>query len=299
MMRVLLLCAVAACSSQPSNGQDGGPDATTSDATASDVTSPDASAPDASAPTPWLLEDFSTYTSTSNLKSNPRGIYSDAFVGDGNESANTTQMSLDTTVGVDIDGYTLSQSLRYDFPVVNTSDYTIGCNLQFPAQVGEVWLELYHKFSSTFTTLGPASGNADYKFNSIRTTGPSTRFMTFAGTYGTGWQFGYPGNDEGANSDVNGYYGNSTFDFTNFGTPFDGAWHRYRYHYKIGSGTSGLAIWFYDGHRMPSFPAVDSSSGGVMYGWALGRNMNKGTSQSMSEWWGRVAFYIGDPGWGF
>ena len=241
---------------------------------------------------PWLLEDFSSYTSTAHLHSNPRRIYSDDFLGDGNESANTSQIVLDTTVGYGDS----RRSMRYDFPAVNRRDYTIGVNLRLPSPSREIWVEVAHRFSPTFTTMGPAAGNADYKFFSARTN--SGRFMLFCGVYGSGWQFGYPGNDEGANSDVRGQYGNSAFPFARFGSPWDGAWHVYRFHFKVGK--PGAAEWWYDGHRMPGFPAsmnIDMSAAGAIYGLALGRNMNRGTSRAMSEWWGRISVFNANPGW--
>lgn len=244
-----------------------------------------------SLPTPWLLEDFSTYTSTADLKSNPRGIYADNFLGDGNESYNTSQIVLDQTLGYTAGG--LTQSMRYDFPAISQSDYTIGVNLNLPSTVNEVWVELVAMFSANFTTLGPASGNADYKFFSGRVSG-SGRFMLFCGTYGNGWQYGYPGNDQGTGSDVAGYYGNATYPFILSGSPWDGQWHVYRFHWKVGN--PGAAEWWYDGERMPSFPSVDASAGTGIYGLALGRNMNKGQSVAMSLWWGRIRVWNTDPG---
>ena len=264
----------------------------TPDTTTTPVTPPPITPPPTGA-TPWLVEDFSTYTSTANLKSNPRGIYTDNFLGDGNESANTSQVFLDQANGA----AGLHQSMRYDFPIVNQSDYTIGVNLRLPAPAQEIWVELDHKFSSTFTTMGPASGNADYKFFAARVNG-SGRFMLFCGTYGNGWQFGYPGNDQGAHADVAGYYGNAAFPLSTYGTPWDGNWHAYRFHFKVGK--PGAAEWWFDGHRMPGFPpgmGIDASSGTSIYGLALGRNMNKGTSRAMSEWWGRIRVYNTSPGW--
>src|SRR5690348_15403577 len=57
----------------------------------------------------WLLEDFSTYSNTANFLADPRGIYSTA------EDEATTQMTLDKSTGVNIDGYALTQSVRYDY----------------------------------------------------------------------------------------------------------------------------------------------------------------------------------------
>lgn len=246
----------------------------------------------------WLEEDFSEYTSTANLKSNPRGIYN-GFSGDGNESYNTSQIFLDQSVGYTAGG--LTQSMRYDFPANNvTSDYTIGVNMALPSSATDIWVELVARFSSNFTTNGPASGNEDYKFFMARVSGGSgNRFMLYCGTYGNGWQFGYPGNDQGAGSSVPGYYGNAAYPFSASGPVWDGQWHVYRFHYKVAA--SGVARWTKDGVEMPGFPNANTTAGGTVsgiYGLALGRNMNRGNSQAMSLWWGRIRVYKTDPGWG-
>jgi len=252
----------------------------------------------ATAATPWVLEDFSTYTSTANMLADPRGIYS---VG---EDLTTGQMVLDQSVGYG----SSKQSMRYDFPdrtgtggsgtSGRCTDYTIGRNMTLPSTVTELWVEVAARYQSTWTTLAPSSwgctSNSDYKFFMARVNGTG-RFMLFAGTYGTGWQFGYPGNDEGAGSDTPGYYGNATYPFSITGSPWDGNWHVYRFHYRVGTG--GAAEWWYDGVKMPSFENVDASAGTSIYGLGLGRNLNQGPGQPQSIWWGRIVVYKSNPGW--
>lgn len=246
-----------------------------------------------SATTPWILEDFSSYTSTANLLADPRGIYS---LG---EDVLTSQMALDQSVGYG----SSKQSMRYDFPDRTTDsnrcgDYTIGRNMVLPTTVTELWVEVAARYQVNWTTVAPSSwactSNSDYKFFAARVNGTG-RFMLFAGTYGQGWQFGYPGNDEGANSDTPGVYGNSVYPFSTTGNPWDGQWHVYRFHYKVGN--PGAAEWWYDGVKMPGFPSVDASVASNIYGLAIGRNMNQGPGQPMSIWWGRIAVYNTNPGW--
>src|SRR4029077_18179310 len=99
-------------------------------------------------PPPDMLEDFSTYSSISNLLADPRGIYS---VG---EDVNTGQMVLDNTVGYGTSG----KSLRFDFPD-RTADsagrcgvYTIGRNITLPSSVSELWVEIAARYSGNWTT---------------------------------------------------------------------------------------------------------------------------------------------------
>lgn len=250
--------------------------------------------------TPTFLEDFSEYTSTANMRTNPAGKFTALLDGssDLNETFNAAQISLDQTQGVNINGFSLTQCMLYSFPIANVSDYSIGCNLKLDQDYNEGWFELYAMFSANFTTNGPAAGNADYKFTNARTR-VTGRYMTFCGTFGDGWQFGYPGNDQGLNSDVSGVYGNSDYPFTSSVAVWDGNWHRYRYHLK--NSASGGAVFYIDNFKMPGFPigTVNTSSGGAIWSWALGRNNNKGQSVAMTVRQGRFAAYASDPGWGF
>jgi hypothetical protein len=209
-------------------------------------------------------------------------------------------MALDPGVGYG----TSKQSMRYDFPdrtgdaANRCGDYTIGRNLVLPTAVTELWVEVAARYQANWTTVAPSAwacaSNSDYKFFAARVNGTG-RFMLFAGTYGQGWQFGYPGNDEGANSDTPGVYGNSVYPFTTTGNPWDGQWHVYRFHYKVGN--PGAAEWWYDGVKMPGFPTADASVATNIYGLAVGRNMNQGPGQAMSIWWGKIAVYKTNPGW--
>lgn len=263
-------------------------------------------APGATAPaggggaSPTFVEDFSEYANQAALTNNSAGKYTSLLDGssDTNETFNAALITLDTTQGLNIGGYNLSQCMKYPFPSTTQADYQIACNLKLDQDYTEVWCEIYAMFSANFTTVGPASGNADYKFNAGRTR-VSGRYMTFCGTFGTGWQFGYPGNDQGANSDVGGVYGNSDYPFTSSVVVWDGAWHRYRYHLK--NSASGGAVFYIDNFKMPGFPigTVDTSGGGAIWSWSVGHNMNQGCFNPMNLWWGRFATYAADPGWGF
>lgn len=261
-------------------------------------------APGAVAPvggaSPTFVEDFSEYANTADMRTNPANKFTALIDGssDGNETLNAAQITIDQGQGLNIGGFALSQCLLYSFPSINAADYSIGLNMKLDQDYNEVWCELYAMFSATFTTNGPAAGNADYKFNAGRTR-VAGRYMTFCGTFGDGWQFGTPASDEGFSSDVGGYYGNSDYPFTSSVVVWDGNWHRYRYHLK--NSASGGAIFYIDSFRMPSFPmgTIDTSGGGAIYSWALGRNNNKGTSTTMQVRWGRFATWAADPGWGF
>ena len=85
---------------------------------------------------PWLLEDYSSYTSTSNLLADPRGIYSV-----GEDVYSSGEIVLDATVGYG----SSHQSMRYNFPDRTSeggstnqgrcTDFTIGRNITLPSTV--------------------------------------------------------------------------------------------------------------------------------------------------------------------
>lgn len=239
--------------------------------------------------TPWLTEDFSTYSSTANMLADPRGIYSVA------EDVNTADMALDTSVGYA--GYSLTQSMRYDWPdrtgeggsgtTGRCSDDTIGRNLSLPSSTTEIWVELVFKTDSFFKTLAPSgwgcTSAAAYKTLFGRTN--VSRFNIVMGIFGetADYTWGYPGNEEPA-------------DYALTWTPFDGNWHVYRMHMKVGSGT-GIATLMVDGTIVKQLTGITTSASSI-YGIALGRNMNQGPGAVQSEWWGSVKVYNADPSWG-
>lgn len=226
-----------------------------------------------------LEEDFSTYSSPANMKTNPRGIYTSwSAASDGNENYNINQITLDQT-----DGYgSLTQCMRYDFPLA-ASSYTVGVNLLLPAVLTTAWVEVIAKFTD-FTTNGPGAGNADYKFVFGRLD-ISNRFNLMVGTFGTPgvYTWGYPA----FNDSFEG--GSCVFN--------DGAWHTYRM--KMGVGPTGSCKLWVDGSVVKDYGSVNINIGTYGHIWsiALGRNNNKGQSQTMTLKWGRVRVYSTDPGW--
>jgi len=166
-----------------------------------------------------------------------------------------------------------------------------------------VWVEIVAMFSSNFKTLAPVvngvdcsgtgGSGADYKFIFLRTTGIVGRFNLLAGTGGSGWTFGYPGGTEGPNSDKTPYYGNAPYPFSFAGNPFDGKWHKYWFHAKVGA--NGSASWWLDGVKQPSFPSLDLSGVTSIYGIALGRNINQGPAVPQSVRWGKITVWNSDP----
>ncbi|HWZ27239.1 MAG TPA: hypothetical protein VNX15_01670, partial [Gemmatimonadales bacterium] len=237
-----------------------------------------------------LEENFSEYSSTTNMLADPRGIYSTG------EDAATTQMVLDQTVGYD----SSTQSMRFDYPdrtgeggsgtTGRCTDYTIGRNINFPSNLTEVWIETVVKFQSGFATVAPSAWGctsaAAYKMVFGRT--PTGRFNLVLGIFGSDYTFGWPTNQEPSDDPM-------PF------SPFDGQWHVYRMHFKVstpaGSSTSNAAceLWV-DGVAVKSYTSIVETNA-YLYGVAVGRNMNQGPGQAQSMWWGRVTIWDQDPQW--
>ncbi|HWH03322.1 MAG TPA: Ig-like domain-containing protein [Gemmatimonadales bacterium] len=239
---------------------------------------------------PWLLEDFSSYTSTSNLIADPRGIYSVA------EDETPTQIFLDNTVGYG----SSTQSMRFDFPDRTSeggsgtsgrcTDFTIGRNITLPSPQTEIWIEVYAKFSNGFTSVAPAAWGCTsapaYKFVFGRT--PTGRFNLVLGIFGGDYTFGWPANQEPSD------------DAMPF-TPFDGQWHQYHMHFKVStpagsSSANGACELWVDGVLVKSFTGIVETNS-YIYGLAIGRNMNQGPGAPESEWWGKIAVWNTNPGW--
>jgi len=239
---------------------------------------------------PWLVEDFSTYTSTANLLSDPRGIYSTG------EDVNTGQIVLDKTIGDTINGWHLTQSMRYDQQDqtgnVATSltgrcgSYEITRNINLPSAVTEIWVESYEKYSVGWSVNVPSSWGCTsepaYKHFFGRINGGTGRFST--GTLPGEWVSEYPPGGQELNT---GVY-SQTFD------PADGRWHVFRYHWKVGA-SGVLQVWI-DGVLRINQQGVNVQASSI-YGISMGRNMNAGPSQNQSIWWGLIRVFKTNPGW--
>lgn len=233
---------------------------------------------------PAVVEDFSTYGSTSEMLSDPRGIY------DRGEDHNESDITLDTSTGVDIDGHDLSQSMRYTFPNNGGAceDQGISRSLDLPADSYEVWVEWYARFDADFTTdFGNSNCAPAYKFLFGRQN--TSRFDLVTGLWNQDFKVAWPGgNVENVGGDA--------------ASTFDGQWHRYRIQFKHESspGADDGAIRFWvDETLVAEQTGLDTDrSSGPMRWVELGANINQGPDFSgMGLNWGRIAVWTSSPGW--
>jgi len=240
---------------------------------------------------PFLEEDFSKYATTADLLANGPGLYLPS------EDIRLDRIALDADVALG----GARASMRYDFPDRSSdagrcTDFSISRSLGFGRHTSEVWVEVWARFEDDFRTPAPSSwgcaSSAAYKF--VFGLVPTTnRFDLRGGVFGDRWDAGYPGNEDallGVPSP--------------FGSGFDGQWHVYRFHWKVSTTASsadgsydlwmdGVPVARLDGRSMQD----QSGAPVVLYGVALGRNINQGPDHLQSLWWGRIRAWDTNPGW--
>jgi len=227
-------------------------------------------------------EDFAEYSSTADMLSDPRGIYSVA------EDVNPGRMSLDLSTGYGVS----DRSMRYDYVGVGCTSQTIGRNVTLPSPVAEVWVEFYVKFSTNLTTLNPLGCGTppDYKFIFGRLTPDG--FGRFAIRWGS--QTPPQITVESAGNHVDLYTGEFIARYS------DLRWHQVRAHWKVGpSGTPATLVqtWV-EGKLIYDKRDFVVTGRPLIWSLALGRNMDQGLPNAiMSVWWGRVRAWQTDPEW--
>jgi hypothetical protein len=223
---------------------------------------------------PNVLENFSTYTSTSNMLSDPRRIYITT------EDVSTNRISLDTSVGYG----SSDRSMRYDW---GGGAGTITRRLAVP-NANEVWVEWTHRFEDDFTIENGGSGDAAYKFLFVAIQGA-------AGRFGHGFRFGDNGasNIEAPNDAYDEGFAETNFSLASVA---DGQWHTYRYHVKLGN--PDLHEFWVDGQLRARRTNFNTSASSI-WGIALGKNMNQPASSTQSQWWGQIKIWWNgnNPGW--
>ena len=261
--------------------------------------------------TPFLVEDFSTYSSMADLLSDPRSIYK------ASEQLTPEQMALNTTFGYG----SSPQCLEYIFPDRTAdgdrcTDYSISLSTIFPndGNIQEVWVEVAIKTTVGFLTQAPASWGCSsgqgYKLLDLNVD-PGDRFSIGLLTgdnppiTGQMW-FGYPDNitDEDAKVDF------TDPRLTSFNA-VDGGWHVYKIHGKISTGypgapnADGILQGWIDGVLVVNKTNIVTTSApnntnvppSQFTFLSLGRNINQGPAVQQSLYRGLIKIYGTDPGW--
>lgn len=249
-----------------------------------DGTVTDTSTSSATGAEPYVVDDFSTYSSTSDMLSDPRDIYAPNY-----DSYNTENITL-VSEGVDVDGYSLDQSMRYTFPDNGGAcgDQSISRSLNMPEDTYVVWVEWYVKFDADFTTdFGNSNCAPAYKLLFGRQ--DADRFDIVTGLWDSDYKVAWPGGN------VDNVGGDAA-------ASYDGQWHRFRieFRHESSAGANDGAIRFWvDDTRVVEKTGLDTDrSSGPMKWVKLGANINQGPDfAGMGLNWGRVAVWTSDPGW--
>jgi hypothetical protein len=312
---LLLTLALAGCQSQgtTSPGEDQiPPEVPTETAAQPETASPPMGFALASTTTvtPWRDENFSRYTSDANWRSDPF----DYMV------TNISDWAIHLDRSVTYDGH---QSLRYDWPgasPTNTmcnSQLTREANYKLP-NVREFWVEVVHKFATTFNTNDKKNGGycgvSEYKFLLVRLSGVPYRFDMKNGKNGSQWWNAHPQqNNETFSATCSGIgwdcrfgygTGQSAYASSVPGPLWDNQWHVYRVHIKLPASkgqNTGIAEYWIDGKLIKrvtnkTFISPSGAFSNVPIQLSLGGNSNSGMSRSTSEWWGRVRIWTSNPG---
>lgn len=229
--------------------------------------------PDTVTPEPDVVEDFSTYTSTTNMLSDPRGIYL-TF-----EDFRTNRITLDTSIGYG----SSDRSMRYDYPSGTGTDYTISRSLPIPGGAQEVWVEAIVRFSPNFSI----AGNGQQAGNALKTLHVGVRGV--AGRFGLNFE-GSSMRAEGPNDDYDDLYISGG---PSVSSVMDGQWHILRYHVRLGA-TDFHEYWVDGMHRGSQTGRTAASS---LVAVALAKNLNKLAPNAQSLWWGKVSVWTQNPGW--
>lgn len=170
-----------------------------------DVAAPNEDSGSGSEVEPDFIEDYSSYSTITDLDNDIRDTYGFIDLGANAEFV---------TPGLDIDGYDLSKALRYWFRP-GDGPPTIYKNM--PSGLHEVWWEQYYRIDPNFTTEWGHSANADYKWMFM--IGSSGRYETHIGVFDVQY----------TNSAPIGGTGTGSIDYR---PDRDGEWHCVQVHWK-------------------------------------------------------------------
>ena len=266
---------------------------------------------------PGLVEDFSTYTSTANMLTNPRGIF-EPLAPQGNSGAQGNQLQLDTGVGLNEGGYSLTKSLRMDLLATGACDEdTVGLGWLVPGvntgafgetagqAIKEVWWEIWWKYGAGSFSLQRAVGCGS----------PPDHKTVLTGFNTDGWgRADFHAKPSQGAGDLTMSMGNSyLYASDNAGsatTLCDGTWRRTRCYNKVGTSDQGnnriincaLKLWVGDSVVYDRSDLIMDLAQGYSFmnpGWRNVRlGNNYGTPRTNQQLWvGRLAIWTSNPGW--
>jgi hypothetical protein len=232
---------------------------------------------------------------------------------------NQAQIHIDRSVTYD--GH---PTLRYDWPGATATNPL--CNSMMTREAGykmpqvpEVWIEVVHKYASSFNTNHWSNpngrcGSAQYKFLLMWRAGTGDRFGLSNGLNGRNWNSTHPTTvNQPSSAQCSGVgfncwlgYGTGQEQYRSSvpGPLWDSQWHVYRAHIKLpnarGEKTGVFELWI-DGRLVKRVTGQDFIRDGKFSNRlefiGLGSNSNSGMSRPTSNGWGRLRVWTTNPGW--
>lgn len=265
---------------------------------------------------PWAFEDFSQYADTADLRlDNPDGASGTPDSENSRNcwrfSENIDQVHLETGFGLDIDGYNLTQCMRYTFN--DPGGYPKRRWWTYD-KYNTAWWEIYFMLGPNFHTdsldsCDRTGSQADWKmflWDANESSGQAGRYSFKMGKFGEQVVASYPGFDDDpkfADEPVGGQaqlhsqgYGVSYFRGT--------GWHRLRYGFYM--DPTPLASWRrieIDGDLVVDDTGLTVDSRVTNCDSIVTANYNRTPCASADYpspfyvWFGRFAVYDEDPGW--
>lgn len=234
-------------------------------------------------PTPWYELSFESYGSTAELLAD-KGAGA-TFTNEDN-TPSKIELVNDAPAGLG-----LTRSMRYMYDNPNPDGVvTVGRNVNLPSPAGEIWVEVYLKWSANFDTRG---GTAPYDHKVL-----FGRYLPEVGR----WELKV-GQDNGANVGV-GWPGDRVVvqGLNSYRDLWDGNWKRLRFHWKLGTGNADGVCQMWLGDVLVysnTSVTVASAATGRIYGLALGRNQDNRNVSDLPMYltWGRTRVWNTDPAW--
>ena len=204
-----------------------------------------------------------------------------------------------------------NQALENYFGITpDTWQPQVATNWYFPRTERELWIETWIRFGDTWS-IGPGNstyaaynGNVDHKTIFIWEEGWRRWEVKFGPNANMDANLQYvSGGDcvaSAASHDI--FYGYLTFPDSRGKCNaqrdvWDGQWHRFRIHVKMGTGDGAMQVWWDDSLVIDRQGLNTQSGNNRFMGITFGGNRNQGTDVPMSFFYGPARLYRNNPGW--
>jgi uncharacterized protein YjdB len=186
----------------------------------------------------------------------------------------------------------------------------VATNWYFPATEQELWIETWIRFAPEWSigpgnpTYAAANGNVDHKTIFLWEEGWRRWEVKFGPNAQMDSNLQWVGGGDcvasAASHDI--FYGYLTFPDSRGKCNaerdvWDGQWHRFRIHARMGTTDGQMQVWWDDSLVIDRRGLNTQSGSSKFMGITFGGNRNQGTNHPMSFFYGPARLYRADPGW--